>query len=300
MAHVHVCLNQLVIPWENKILGDFPKYVSLQKRSMPLCSNDAKYSYNTRNIAQNFMFAGFKKKIKILGFKPWAELCRWRWMLEVGASKVFPTHPAAGWAYLTVFMGYAAHETALMTQFSHFSDHLQPPLKVPLPRSAGLWFLVKQHSQVIKRKQEKCQWAIPDWGWRGGSDQGHEPGVGSWSQQAQMLLLKQPSSWNTDFPQWLSWLRLTHTKSFSVVNSRSTKHFRLLVLCGQELVLCSHQWAEQPGYPKRFQTKGLDLPIVEGWTLLNRALDSMVLECVQKQSQDNLPQSTARSFDETL
>lgn len=64
-------------------------------------------------------------------------------MLEAGASKAFPTYPVAGWAHLTLFMGYAPHEAALMTQFSHFSDHLQPPLKVPLPRSAGLWFFSK-------------------------------------------------------------------------------------------------------------------------------------------------------------
>lgn len=153
---------KLVIPWENKTLGDFPKYIPPQKRSTSLCRNDIKYSHNNRNNAQNFMF---KKKLKILGFKSWAELCQWCWMLvlDAGASKVFPTHPAAVWAYLTLFMGYAAHEAASMTQFSHFSDHLQPPWNISLPRSAGLWFLVKCPSHVIKRKQERCKWAITDW-----------------------------------------------------------------------------------------------------------------------------------------
>lgn len=90
---------------------------------MSLCSNDMKYSHNTRNIAQNFMFADIKGKKN----KSWALNLELSYPVmldaEAGASKVFPTHSAAGWAFLTLFVGYAAHEAALMTQFSHFSDH---------------------------------------------------------------------------------------------------------------------------------------------------------------------------------
>lgn len=76
---------KLVIPWENKTLGDFPKYIPPQKRSTSLCRNDIKCSHNTRNNAQNFTF---KKKLKILGFKSWAELCQWCWMLVL--QRFFP------------------------------------------------------------------------------------------------------------------------------------------------------------------------------------------------------------------
>lgn len=139
MAHTHVCLNQLVIPWDNKILGDFPKYVSPQKRPTSLCSNDTKYSYNTRNTAQNFMFADIKKKLESWGLNLELSYASdagcWKLLLQ----RFFP--PTQLLAELISCCSW--DETALMTQFSHFSDHLQPPFKVPLPRSAGLWLLVK-------------------------------------------------------------------------------------------------------------------------------------------------------------
>ena len=59
-------------------------------------------------------------------------------VLDAGLSKDVPTQPAVAWADLTcTTLGCAAYEAALMTQFSQVSDHLQPPLKVLLHRSAG-------------------------------------------------------------------------------------------------------------------------------------------------------------------
>lgn len=85
-----------------------------------------KYGHNIRNIAQKFMFADIKEKAKILSLT--LELSH---VSDAGCWKLllhrFFHPPAAGSAYFTLFMGCAAHQAALMIQFSQFSDHFQPP-----------------------------------------------------------------------------------------------------------------------------------------------------------------------------
>lgn len=51
-------------------------------------------------------------------------------VLDAGVSKDVPTHLAAGWAYLMLYSSGLCSTEGSQFQYSHFSDHLQPPLKV--------------------------------------------------------------------------------------------------------------------------------------------------------------------------
>lgn len=61
------------------------------------------------------------------------------------------SHPPSCWLSLShTVHGTCSTQGSINDPVFQFSDHLQPPLKVPLPRSAGLWFLLKYFPMLLK------------------------------------------------------------------------------------------------------------------------------------------------------